>query len=67
MNAQIYAMRDRRPPVATTPRRFLIEIRRPNGTSERRVAVGGSSVGHTADAIETAGEGARISVRCLPA
>ena len=46
--------------------RFSIEITRPDGTVERSLAVGGSSVGHASDAMDRAGLGAVVRITKLP-
>lgn len=49
----------------TAPRRFSISIARPDGSSEHYQASGGTSMGHTNDAIDRAGIGGVVRVFAL--
>jgi hypothetical protein len=53
-------------PDAAPARRFVIDITRPDGQRDCRVAIGGTSFDHAIAALEHAAAGARISVRPLP-
>lgn len=46
--------------------RFSIEIVRPDGTVERSLAFGGSSVDHASDAMERGGLGAVVRITQVP-
>jgi hypothetical protein len=47
-------------------RRYLIEVVRPDGSVDRQVAVGGSSIDHTSDGMERGGLGSVVRVQPLP-
>jgi hypothetical protein len=47
-------------------RRYLIEIVRPDGSVDRQVAVGGTSIDHTSEGMERGRLGAVVRVQPLP-
>jgi hypothetical protein len=51
---------------APEPRVFSVEISRPDGTTEQYQRIGGTIVEHTSDAMDRAGLGGTVKVRCVP-
>jgi len=47
-------------------RRYLIEIARPDGSVDRQVAIGGTSIDHTSEGMERGGLGSVVRVQPLP-
>jgi hypothetical protein len=47
-------------------RRYLIEIERPDGSVDRQVVVGGSSIDHASQGLEREGLGSVVRVQPLP-